>query len=162
MNKALIVIDVQNGLTLKKKLYQVDSFFNAVNLAIDSFRASHDLVIFVQHNNKMLINGTDDWQLDERLIRNPDDLILQKQNGNAFLNTKLGEMLTSNNITKIIVCGLVTHGCVRHTCLGAKAEGFSTAILSGGHTSWHAHAQQKIDETETELAGTGIQSITII
>ena len=85
MNKALIVIDVQNGLTLKKKLYQIDSFFNAVNLAIDSFRASRDLIIFVQHNNKMLVNGTDDWQLDARLNRNPDDLVLQKQNGNAFL-----------------------------------------------------------------------------
>ncbi len=161
MKKALLIIDIQNGLTLKKKLYQADDFILTVNRAIDSFRSGGDLVVFVQHNNRLLEHGTEDWQLDGRLNCRPDDSVFEKQNGNAFLNTGISALLKEQDVTDVVVCGLVTHGCIWHTCLGAQAEGFDTYILSGGHTSWHAKAQDKIDETEAKLAEAGINAYTM-
>ena len=49
--KALLIIDIQNGLT-KRKLYNFPLFVQTINHSINTFRETKDLIIFVQHNNK--------------------------------------------------------------------------------------------------------------
>jgi len=49
--KALLIIDIQNGLT-KRKLHNFPLFVQAINHSINTFRVAKDLIIFVQHNNK--------------------------------------------------------------------------------------------------------------
>ena len=85
MKKALLVIDMQNGLTHKKKLYCADEFMHTINRAVDIFRTAGDPVVFVQHNSKLLPEGTEDWQLDTRLFKEPDDPVFQKSAETPFL-----------------------------------------------------------------------------
>lgn len=50
--RALIIIDIQNGLTRKKKLYNDILFYNTINMAIDQYREAGASIIYLQHNNE--------------------------------------------------------------------------------------------------------------
>ena len=157
--KALLLIDIQKGLTNRKGLYNDLLFFETVNFAINKYRNFGYNVIFIQHNNKQLINGSIDWEIDNRIDKNHTDLILQKQHGNAFEKTELKFILENKDIKEILVCGLVSHGCVKSTCIGGLNHGFKTNILTNGHTNWNKDAEIKISSTESELNQLGVKII---
>jgi len=159
--KAFLIVDIQIGLTQKKDLFNETSFFETVNSALEKYRESGDLIIFIQHNNKQLIKGEKDWKIDARLAMNTNDIYLQKQHGNAFKNTELKSLLESNKVKEILVCGLVSHGCVQATCIGGKEAGFITALLKNGHTNWNKDAEIKISKTESDLEKKGVRLINI-
>jgi len=158
--KALLIIDIQNGLT-KRKLHNFSLFVQAINHSINTFREAKDMIIFIQHNNKQLKYSTDDWKIDERIDKRNNDLTIQKFHGNAFLETDLESILRGKNIIEIVVCGLVSHGCVKATCLGGLKLGFKTAILKNGHTSWDKNAEMMINLVENELVEKGVEIIEI-
>lgn len=160
--KTLILIDIQNGLTKAKRLFQEDLFIETINYAIEEYRKSGLKVIFVQHNNNQLQRGTSAWEIDQRVDKRENDLIIQKTHGNAFQDTDLIKVLTEFGTKQITVGGLVSHGCVKATCLGALAEGFETSLLKNGHTNWNKDAKEKIEQTENELQGAGVKIIDIV
>lgn len=155
--EALIIIDIQNGLTKKKKLYNEDLFINRINSLIEEYRNSGLKIVFVQHNNNQLQEGSYDWEIDERINKKKDDQVIQKKHGNAFQDTDLKTILTSMGVQSLTVCGLVSHGCIMATCLGAIEEGFDTSLLSGGHTNWNKDADIKIALTEKKLTAKGVK-----
>ena len=154
--KALILIDIQNGLTKKKTLYNESIFFDTINSLIKSYRDSDFKIIFVQHNNNQLKNGFSDWEIDNRIDKHENDCVIQKKHGNAFQDTALKEILTDFGISSITVGGLVSYGCVKATCLGGLSEGFEVSLLKNGHTNWNKDAAIKISETENELVNGGV------
>jgi nicotinamidase-related amidase len=157
--KALLLVDIQKGLTNKKGLYNDLLFFETVNFAVEKYRDFGYSIIFIQHNNKQLINGTTDWEIDSRINKMHTDHVLHKQYGNAFEKTELKLILENKNIQEILVCGLVSHGCVKSTCIGGLSEGFETNILANGHTNWNKDAEIKISSTESELSRLGVKII---
>lgn len=154
--KALLIIDTQNRLTRKKTLFKEKTFINTINYALKFYRDSGSKIIFIQHNNNQLKKDTYDWEIDERFDRQKDDIILQKFHGNGFQNTELKNILIQNEIKEITICGLVSHGCVKATCLGALKEGFKTCLLENGHTNWNKDAEHKISQTEIDLKKEGV------
>jgi nicotinamidase-related amidase len=159
--KAILIIDIQSGLTTRKTLHNELNFIETVNSALEKIRNTENVVIFVQHNNKQLIKGGKDWEIDCRLARNREDITLQKQHGNAFKETDLKLILDSKNVKEIIVCGLVSHGCVKSTCIGGLNNGFITNLLKNGHTNWNKDAEIKISETELDLEKNGVKLIDV-
>ena len=157
--KALLIIDIQNGLTKKKDLHDFSLFVNTINHSINACRKTGDLLVFIQHNNKQLKEFTEEWEIDNRIDKEDNDLTVQKLHGNAFLDTNIESILRENNISKIIVCGLVSHGCVKATCLGGLKLGFETTLLKNGHTNWDKNAKIKINLVETELIDKGVKIV---
>ena len=155
--KALLVIDIQNGLTKKKILQDFSLFIHTINHSINTCRETGDLLVFVQHNNKQLKEFTEEWEIDDRIDKRDSDLTIQKFHGNSFSKTNLETILHKNNINEIIVCGLVSHGCVKATCLGGLKSGFITALLKNGHTSWAV--ENKTNLVETELIDKGVKIV---
>jgi nicotinamidase-related amidase len=86
-------------------------------------------------------------------------VLLQKQHGNAFEKTNLRSILVNKGISEIIVCGLVTHGCIKSTCIGGLQEGFQVSLLKNGHTNWSNDAATRITSVEAELTQMGIHLI---
>ena len=86
--KALLLVDIQEGLTKRKNLYNASCFIKTVNYAISRYRKLENLVIFIQHNNKQLIFGESNWEIDKRIDKRNEDITLQKQHGNAFEKTE--------------------------------------------------------------------------
>lgn len=159
--KAMLIIDIQEGLTNKKGLYKTSLFFETVNSAIKKYREQKQMLIFVHHNNNQLRSGTKEWEIDKRIDKREEDIILQKQHGNAFEKTELKSLLLQKNIKELLVCGMVTHGCIRATCLGGINEGFDTYLLSNGHTSWNKDAELKISLTESDLGKAGVKLLDV-
>jgi len=149
--KALILIDLQNGLTKNRTLFNEKLFFDTINNAVRNYRDSGSKIIFVQHNNKQLKYNSFDWQIDERIDKQEIDIVVQKKHGNAFQKTDLKQILLDNKIKTITIGGLVSHGCVKSTCLGGLSEGFEILLLKNGHTNWNKDAEINIKDTENEL-----------
>ena len=158
--KALLLIDIQKGLT-KRDLYNKEQFINTVNKAIEKYKADNNPVIFVHHQNKQLVPNTADWEIDDSITVGKNDKIYFKDKGNAFTNKELVGFLKENNITDILVGGLVTHGCVKHTCKGGLEKGFNISLLKGAHSCWNKDAKDKIKDTESFLYGMGVDIVDI-
>jgi nicotinamidase-related amidase len=113
-------------------------------------------VIYIQHaSDKVLPFGSADWQLHPRLQPGENGLIVHKQHGNAFEDTPLHAELTSRGIGRVIVTGLVTHGCVKATCLGALALGYAVTLAEDGHSSYSKDAAHLIEEWNRKLGEAG-------
>lgn len=160
-NRALLVIDVQNGLTKKKSIYNYNLFIATINQAILKFRNKAEIIIFVQHNNKILIPGSFEWEIDYSVKKFSGDPIIQKKQGDAFKSPELIMLLRSFNVNEIIVSGIASNGCVKNTCLGGKNHGFVIKLLKNGHTNWHKSAVQISEKTMSELSALGIDNIGI-
>ena len=106
---------------------------------------------------KVLPFGSADWQLHPRLHPGEGDLVVHKQHGNAFEDTSLHAELTARGIGRVIVTGLVTHGCVKATCEGALALGYAVVLAADGHSSYSKDAARLIEEWNRKLGEAGAQ-----
>ena len=103
-----------------------------------------------------MIKGSDYWQLHPSLIPLSEDWQVFKEHGNAFEETNLCEILKSHGIGRIVVCGLVTHGCVKSTCLGGLEEGFQVILAGNAHSSFSGEAAAMIVKWNKALAENGV------
>jgi len=60
------------------------------------------------------------------------DVIVQKVAYSAFFNTQLDWLLRKNDITRVVVCGIVTNGGVASTVRDAHMRDYETWVLSDG------------------------------
>ncbi len=85
------------------------------------------------------------------------DKSIHKIHGNAFEDTILDQELSSRNIDSLVVMGLVTHGCVRATCIGAKNLGYRVILVKDGHSSYSKQAAQLIEEWNQKLNDVNVE-----
>jgi len=123
---ALLVIDVQYGMFQKSTpVYQGDALLDIITALVKRARAAGAAVIYVQHSDeRFLVKGTPAWQLHPRLQALTPDCTVHKLQGNAFLGTDLQEILITRGMEKLVICGMVTHGCVKASALGALELGY--------------------------------------
>ena len=62
----------------------------------------------------------------------------------------------------MIVTGLVTHGCVKATCLGALALGYAVTLAADGHSSYSKEAAPLIEEWNRKLGAAGAQVLPAV
>lgn len=156
-NTALLVIDVQQGLFRKSTpIYEAEQLLENINLLVDRAHGENVPVFYIQHSdNRSLVKGSHDWQLHPELHPQRIDNILHKQHGNAFEGTNLDELLKSKNINHLVVAGLITHGCVKATCLGARQLGYGVTLVQDGHSSYSKEAARLIEEWNQKLNAQG-------
>ncbi|MBN2146547.1 MAG: cysteine hydrolase [Anaerolineales bacterium] len=154
---ALLVIDVQQGLFEKSApIYQADQLLDNINLLVNQAHHAGVAVIYVQHSaKKMLVKGSREWQLHPAMQPQNIDILIHKQHGNAFEETALDEILKSRHITHLVITGLVTHGCVKATTLGARQLGYQATLVTDAHSSYSKKAAQIITETHVKLCDAG-------
>ena len=151
---ALLIIDVQRGLFVKSTpIYKADALLKNIGALVDRAHRAGAPVFYVQHSDKRaLVKGSDDWQLHPNLHPLDTDCIVHKLHGNAFEATTLGQELSAKNIGSVVIAGLVTHGCVRATCLGAKELGYRVILAQDGHSSYSQQAAKLIEEWNQTLS----------
>jgi len=158
---ALLVIDVQVGLFQKATpIHQADQVLANINTLISQARRTNVPVIFVQHSNEESLQyGSGAWQLHPRIQPLPGELIIHKLEGNAFAGTHLAAELEKRKVGRLVVTGLVTHGCVKATTLGALALGYKVRLVSDAHSNYSADAPKLIQKWNQTLAGKGAQLV---
>ena len=155
---ALLVIDVQQGLFRKNHpVYQSGQLLDNILGLVERAHAAGVPVLYVQHEGPNdLVRGSEGWQLHPRLHPEEHDFHLLKQKSNCFEGTDLDEMLKTMKIEKLVVTGLVTHGCVKNACLGAKELGYTVILAEDAHSNFSAKAADLVKEWNEKLHLEGI------
>lgn len=140
--EALLLIDIQNiyftpgPLLLHKPKEAAEK---AARL-LEKFRKEGKTVIHVQHDFKILacIN-----KLVEPL---EGEKIVHKEFPNSFLETDLQDYLQENEITDLVVAGMMSHMCVDTTVRECQNYGYDVTVIDDACTTMSLkHDGKKID-----------------
>ena len=132
-NTALLVVDVQNNVVANA--HQRDEVIANINTLIDRARAQQVPVIWVQHADDDLPQGSDGWQYVPELQRLESEPLVHKQYGDSFEDTTLESELAQRGVGRLVVTGAQTDACIRATLHGAFTRGYDTLLVSDAHTT---------------------------
>lgn len=146
---AVAVIDMQLGFTMPERsplAGDLDGAVAATNKVIAAARKKNVPIVFTvvgydPHRQddaglwvekvpslRLLTLGSELVDLDPRLDRQPEDMVIVKKYASGFFGTHLASSLTAKGIDTLIVTGCTTSGCVRATVMDALAHGFRPII----------------------------------
>ena len=102
-------------------------------LLLDCFRQGELPVFFIQHIStrpgaSFFLPGTPGIEIHESVRPLEGETILQKHYPNSFRETGLLEVLKAEGITRLAICGMMTHMCVDATVRAACDYGFECTI----------------------------------
>jgi nicotinamidase-related amidase len=160
MNKnALLVIDVQNRLfQLKKPIHEPEQLILKINNLIDKARSGNTIVIFIQHENSTTLKfQSKDWFLHPKVHTNEHDFFIRKTEKDSFFETSLGDLLQQNKTEKLVICGLLSNLCVKHTCIGAIKHQFNTTLASDAHSNNSSKPEQVKASVNNEVNKLGVK-----
>ncbi len=154
---ALLIIDVQQGLFQKSTpVYQAVDLIRNIQTLVDAAHHAGAPVVYIQHNDQnALVKDSPSWQLHPDLHPLETDLRVDKQHSNSFEETPLDGLLKAGGIKHVVVCGMVTHGCVKNTCLGAIEAGYQVTLVSDAHSSYSNKAAELVVKWHDHLSKEG-------
>ena len=132
-NTALMVIDVQNNVVANALCR--DEVIANINTLVDRARDEQVPVIWVQHADDNLVQGSDGWQYVPELKRLDSEALVHKHYGDSFEDTDLESHLAQEGVGRLIVTGAQTDACVRETLHGAFVRGYDTILVGDAHTT---------------------------
>ncbi len=159
---ALLVIDVQEGMfTLEGvRIHDVDDFLSCVSDLIASARAAGVPVVYVQHcgpPGSPLERGSAGCEIHASISPLHGELVVQKLESDAFLDTDLQKELEALGVTDLVVCGMQSEFCVDTTCrrahgLGYRVTGHTTVDEDTSSDESTLSAEQKVAHHNETLA----------
>src|ERR1700694_4048200 len=132
-NTALIVIDVQNGVV--GGAHERDAVVANVGSLVEKARRQRVPLVWVQHSDKGLARGSDDWRIVPELAPADAEPLVEKNYGASFENTSLETVLSGLRVGRLVVVGAETDACVRSTLHGAFVRGYDATLVSDAHTT---------------------------
>jgi len=94
----------------------------------DSHLAGVDVELTVHADHA--IRGTWGAEIVTELLPEPSDFSLTKRRYSAFFGTELEPLLRELGVDTVILTGVATNGCVRHTAADAFFHGFKVIVVS--------------------------------
>jgi ureidoacrylate peracid hydrolase len=161
MDRALIVVDMQNGFChpegslprLGMSLAGADAAVSGAAVAVRQARDAGVPVIFTRHQYRPgrgdegrrlselsadlagvdgLAAGSWDAAVVDELGSGPRDLFIDKVRFDAFLWTSLDPLLRGLGAADLVVCGVVTNICVESTVRAAFMRDYRVTLLADG------------------------------
>ena len=155
---ALIVIDVQ--VNVVADAYLRDEKVANMASAVAKARAASIPVIWVRHSAEDLPLGSDGWQIVPELVPADGEPIIEKRYGSTFVETNFEEVLATQKVDHLYICGAQTNNCVRSTAMAALDRGYDMTLIMDAHTTtgfeWEGFvvdAARVIDEQNTNFIG---------
>jgi nicotinamidase-related amidase len=148
---ALVNIDLANAWTREDNAFTcegMDTVIPAVQQVLSAFRAKGLPIIFTttayeiidgEHSDmglwgqkipaEVLRAGSEAVQIDDRLERRDDEMLIVKKQASAFRGTNLTSFLNACGVDTVVVTGATASACVRATVEDAIADGFRPIIV---------------------------------
>ena len=162
---ALIVVDMINGFTdptcplgsdcqdVVEANAKILEGFRDRNLSVFFtsviYRNETQARIFRNRINALNILKPDShWvKVDDRLVRKPEEPLIEKQWASSFFKTDLTKQLRQRGADSLVVTGLTTSGCVRATVVDGLQNDFSVVVPreSVGDRNPEAHQANLFD-----------------
>jgi isochorismate hydrolase len=131
-NTALLIVDVQHGNT--GEAHDREAVIARINTLLDHARRTDTPVVWVQHADEHLVEGSPQWQYADELTRDDSEPLVHKHFGDAFEETDLEDVLAERQVGRIVVTGASTDMCIRATLHGAMARGYDATLVGDAHT----------------------------
>jgi len=142
LNKALVVIDIQNDITKNYK-----EIIGNINEAV-AWAVKNDIhVVYIRHEN--LSDGTRTFKPDTRGSELAPDLnvvsknIFTKYKGNALSSEAFTDFIREHGIDEFYLTGADAVACVKSTCYNMLKAGYKVTVILDCVTSYD---KNKIDE----------------
>ena len=132
-NTALVIIDVQRDVVAAA--HDRDGVIANINTVLDRARGAGTPVIWVQHGDEDLVEGSEGWQYVEELQRADDEPLVHKHFGDSFEETELEDLLAERKVGHLVVTGAQTDACIRSTLHGALVRGYDATLVADAHTT---------------------------
>lgn len=144
---ALLVIDVQNDVMAES--YNSEAIIANIASLVDKARSAGTAVVWVQHSDAELVQGTEGWKYVPELTRLETEPLVPKMYGDSFEGTDLEDVLARNGVGTLVVAGAQTDMCIRSTIHGAFARGYDVTLVSDAHsgadlTGWGAPSPELV------------------
>lgn len=132
--EALLLIDIQND-------YFEGGAYSLVNpekasknakAVLENFRLNHQTIVHVQHiaTEGFFLPNTEGVKIHNDVLPIEGEKIITKHVPNSFQGTDLLAYLQDNNITDLVICGMMTQICVDSAVRAAKDHGFTITLLA--------------------------------
>jgi nicotinamidase-related amidase len=132
-NRALLVIDVQNGVVAEA--FDRDRVVANVATLVDKARDAGVPVVWVQDSGDELPRDSDGWQLVPELKRQDSEPLVHKAYADSFEDTDLESVLAQRGVGRLVVAGAQTDECIRSTLHGAIVRGYDATLVADAHTT---------------------------
>jgi nicotinamidase-related amidase len=132
-NTALLVVDVQNGVV--EGAHERDAVVANVGSLVEKARRERVPVVWVQHSDKGLARGSDNWRIVPELTPGDAEPLVEKNYGDSFEDTTLETVLSGLGVGRLVVVGAQTDACIRSTLHGAFVRGYDATLVSDAHTT---------------------------
>ena len=132
-NTALVVVDVQQGVVAEAP--RRDEVVGKISMLVDRARDGGVPVVWVQHSDEELPQGSDGWQYVPELVRQESEPLVHKSYGDSFEGTDLEDVLAAAGIGHLVVAGAESDACIRSTIHGAFTRGYDVTLVGDAHTA---------------------------
>ncbi|MEU5532575.1 cysteine hydrolase family protein [Streptomyces sp. NPDC020362] len=132
-NTALLIIDVQNGVVAGSP--RRDDVIANINTLVTKARTAATPVIWVQHSDDELKEGSESWEYVPELVRQNTEPLVHKNYPDSFENTELESVLAEHKVGRLVVTGAQTDVCIRSTLHGAIVRGYDATLVADAHTT---------------------------
>ena len=129
----LLVVDVQVG--VMRSAWDAERVINNIVAAVEKARRQGVPVVWVQHSDTELIEGSPDWQLVPQLSPADGEVRIYKQFNSSFEQTELDETFARFGATHVVLAGAATNWCIRATAYSALDRGYDLTLLKDAHTT---------------------------
>jgi nicotinamidase-related amidase len=130
---ALLVIDVQKGVV--EEAHERDMVVANIGSLVEKARQEHVPVVWVQHTDKGLASGSDEWRIVPELTPSEAEPHVEKSYGDSFEDTTLETVLSDLGVGRLVVVGAETDACIRSTLHGAFVRGYDATLVKDAHTT---------------------------
>lgn len=147
---ALLVVDVQAG--VMQDAWDAERITTNVALAVERARQQGVPVLWVQHHDHNLPQGSDAWQWVSALQPAAGERRIHKQFNSSFEQTTLEAELAELGVSHLVLAGAATNWCIRATAYGALERGYDLTLVSDAHTTEHMQLED----------GTGVSAAAVV
>jgi nicotinamidase-related amidase len=136
-NQALILVDFQNDYFPggRNPVVGAEATATVAQHVLEKARERGETIIHVQHisvrpNATFFLPGTPGVEIHPLVAPLPGEIVLQKNHPNAFRETTLLAELQSRQISRLFICGMMTHMCIDTTVRAASDLGFQCVVVA--------------------------------
>jgi nicotinamidase-related amidase len=137
MTDAMLIVDMQVGLLNGDPKHDLHGVIERINRLAARVREESGTVIFVQHcgcKGDDFEPQTPGWAFLPELVRDPADVVVQKNLNDPFAGTELRLRLKEIAPDRLLITGWATDLCVDTTVRSAVENHHNVVVVADGHT----------------------------
>jgi nicotinamidase-related amidase len=137
MTTALLMVDIQKDYFKggRNELFNSDQAVMHAREALTLFRNKNLPIVHIQcilldENATFFLPDTEGIKIHEKVQPRSDEKVIVKHTPDSFFQTELHQYLESIKVTRLVICGMMSHICIDSTVRTAHRLGFEVILLS--------------------------------